>query len=107
VRGVAWRREAFERDIPQRAFDVAVGDPLDSFAVELRVRPVRAELARPAKFQGQMAGPDNGDALLTGPGVDKAAQGAAQLDVPPGPRKWRGEGVCVDRHDGQVRLRAG
>src|SRR5437660_518262 len=54
-----------------------------------------------------MAGPDDGDALLTGPGFDKAAQGAAQLDVPPGLRKWRGEDVCVDGHDGQVRLRTG
>src|SRR5437764_9487693 len=54
-----------------------------------------------------MAGPDDGDALLTGPGFDKAAQGAAQLDVPPGLWQWRGEDVCVDGHDGQVRLRAG
>src|SRR5205823_13387348 len=46
------------------------------------------------------------DALITWPGHDKTAQGAAQFDEPPGLRKWRGEDVRVDGHDGQIRLRA-
>src|SRR6266571_8937435 len=67
---------------------------------------MRAELARPAKFEGQVTGSDDGDALITGPGLDETAQGAAQLDEPPGLRKWRGEDVRVDGHDGQICLRA-
>src|SRR5260221_2823703 len=67
---------------------------------------MRAELARATKFEGQVAGPDDGDALVAGPGLDETAQGAAQLDEPPGLRKRRGEDVRVDRHDGQICLRA-
>src|SRR5260221_9534752 len=66
---------------------------------------MRAELARATKFEGQVAGPDDGDALVAGPGLDETAQGAAQLDEPPGLRKRRGEDVRVDRHDGQIFLR--
>src|SRR2546423_12916904 len=51
-----------------------------------------------------MTGPDDGDALVAGPGLDEAAQGAAQLDESPGLGKWRGEDVRVDGHDGQIRL---
>src|SRR5213080_3118184 len=65
---------------------------------------MRAELARATKFEGQVAGPDDGDALVAGPGLDETAQGAAQLDEPPGLRKRRGEDVRVDRHDGQICL---
>src|SRR5438105_86274 len=64
-----------------------------------------AELARPPEFEGQVTGPDDGDTLIAGPGLDETAQGAAQLDEPPGPRKRRGEDVRVDRHDGQICLR--
>jgi len=46
-----------------------------------------------------MAGPDDGDALLTGPGFDEAAQGATQLDVPPGLRKGR---LAVEREQGTL-----
>src|SRR5438132_14399670 len=64
-----------------------------------------AELARPPEFEGQVTGPEDGDALVAGPGLDGTAQGAAQLDEPPGLRKRRGEDVRVDRHDGQICLR--
>src|SRR5437870_723185 len=67
---------------------------------------MRAELARATKFEGQVASPDDCDTLIAGPGLDETAQGAAQLDEPPGPRKRRGEDVRVDRHDGQIGLRA-
>src|SRR5947207_9263244 len=65
---------------------------------------MRAELARATKFEGQVTGPDDGDALVAGPGLDETAQGAAQLDEPPGLRKRRGEDVRVDGHDGQICL---
>src|SRR5438045_4633190 len=65
---------------------------------------MRAELARATKFEGQVAGPDDGDALVAGPGLDEAAQDAAQLDEPPGLGKRRGEDVRVDGHDGQICL---
>src|SRR4051812_13078840 len=67
---------------------------------------MRAELARATKFEGQVAGSDHSLALVAGPGLDEAAQGAAQIDEPPGPRKRRGEDVRVDGHDGQICLRA-
>src|SRR5437660_9531447 len=67
---------------------------------------MRTELARATKFEGQVTGPDDGDALVAGPGLDEAAQGAAQLDEPPWLRKWRSEDIRVDGHDGQIRLRA-
>src|SRR5581483_2273134 len=105
MRGVAWYPQALERDLAQSAFDVPVGHPLDGLAVKLGVGSVRAELAGSAEFEGKMAGADNGDALIAGPGFDQAAQGAAKLDEPPGLRKRRGEDIRVDGHDGQVRLR--
>src|SRR5712691_3874709 len=65
---------------------------------------MRAELARSTKFEGQVTGTYDGDALITGPGFDEAAQGAAQLDEPPRLRKWRSEDVRIDGHNGQICL---
>jgi len=61
---------------------------------------MRAELAWPTKFEGQVTGTDDGDALTTGPVLDEAAQRAAKLDEPPGLRKWRSEDVRIDGHNG-------
>jgi hypothetical protein len=38
--------EAVERHLTQCSFDITIGDPLNSFAVEFRVGTMRAELAR-------------------------------------------------------------
>src|SRR5579883_779944 len=106
MRGVARRPKALQRNFPQRTLNIAVGDPLDGFTVKLRVRSMRAKLARPAKFERQVAGSNDSNALLAGPGFKKTAQGAPQLDISPGLRQRWGEDIGVDGDDGQVRLRA-
>src|SRR5690348_10361964 len=67
---------------------------------------MRAELARPAKLQGEVAGPNDGHALIARPVFEQLAQGAAQLHVPPGLRKRWGEDIRIDGYNWQFRLRA-
>ena len=62
--------QAVQRHLGQAALDVAAGDPLDRLAVELRVRAVLAELARPAQLQRQVPGADDRDPLVARPGLD-------------------------------------
>ena len=74
--------------------------------VELRVGPVRAELARAAELQRQVAGADDRHPLVARPRLDQLAERPAELDEPLRLRQRRGEDVGVDRHDRQVVLRA-
>src|SRR5690242_12612233 len=66
---------------------------------------MRAKLARSAQFEGEVTSPDDGDALIAGPGLDKTTQGATQIDKAPGLWKGRGEDIRVDRHNGKICLR--
>ena len=102
---VAGGVQAVQRDLAQAAVDVAVGDPGHRLAVELRVGPVRAELARAAELQRQVPGADDGHPLVRRPRLDHPPQRPAQLDEPRRPGHRRREDVGVDRHDGQVGLR--
>ena len=63
----------------QAALEVAVGDPLHRLAVELRVGPVLAELARAAELERQVAGADDRDPLVARPRLDHLADGPAEL----------------------------
>ena len=89
----------------QAALEVAAGDPVDGLAVELGVGAVRAELARPAELQRQVAGADDRHPPVVGPRLDELPDRPAQLDEPLRLRQRRGEDVGVDRHDRQVVLR--
>ncbi len=53
--------------------EVAVRDPLHRPAVELRVRAVRAELARAAELEREVPGADDRDALVARPRLDQLA----------------------------------
>src|SRR5579884_592094 len=74
---VAGIPEAFEAHFSQRAFDVSVGNPFYSFAVELRIGSMRTELARAAEFERKMPGTDNGDPLAAWPFIEETTQRAA------------------------------
>ena len=64
------RVQAVQGHLGQAPLQVAAGDPLDCLRVELGVRAVRAELARSAELEGQVAGADYRDPLVAGPGLD-------------------------------------
>ncbi len=56
MRRVAGLPQAVQADLGQGGVQVRRGDPLDRLAVELGIRAVRAELARAAELQRQVAG---------------------------------------------------
>ena len=104
VGGVARGVQAVERHLGEAALEVAAGDPVDGLAVEVRVGAVRAELARAAELERQVAGADDRDPTVVGPGLDELPDRPAQLDEPLRLRQRRREDVGVDRHDRQVVL---
>ena len=106
VSGVAGLMQRVQGHLGQASLDVAVRDPVHRPAVELRIRPVFAELAGSAEFEGEMAGADDRHPLVRRPRLDEFADGGAELHEPLRLRQRRREDVGVDRHDGQVGIRS-
>src|SRR5262245_39616856 len=90
---VARIAEVVEADAGKRGIDVTARNPVDGPAVELRVRSMRAELARPAELEREMPGADRGHADIPRVSLDEVPQQATDLYEPPRLRHGRAEHV--------------